>query len=222
MKVALLGLSGTGKTTIGNILKETYDVPVVEADDDVLQRYNGLWPDQEALIDVSFEETNHRVLEMQHVFFITSWLEKETITAFSAHGFCLLLLLAPLEELLLRRRLRDGEVQPTLLERVQNNYHAFLEIVQAPTISSLFMLTLDMSKTTTQEAISLIRNLITDQEGFIENAYEPHYPLWSSREDCSTSRAYSLSGCRPTACLRSSTWPGSSIGFGPIFPASSV
>src|SRR6266436_235748 len=168
MKVALLGLSGTGKTTIGNILKETYDVPVVEADDDVLQRYNGLWPDQEALIDVSFEETNHRVLEMQHVFFITSWLEKETITAFSAHGF--------------------------------------LEIVQAPTISSLFMLTLDMSKTTTQEAISLIRNLITDQEGFIENAYEPHYPLWSSREDCSTSRAYSLSGCRPTACLRSSTW----------------
>ena len=72
MKVALLGLSGTGKTTIGNILKETYDVPVVEADDDVLQRYNGLWPDQEALIDVSFEETNHRVLEMQHVFFVTT------------------------------------------------------------------------------------------------------------------------------------------------------
>ena len=71
MKVVLLGVSGSGKTTIGDILKKTYGVPVLEADDEVLGRYNSLWPEQEALIDVSFKETNRRVLEMQHVFFIT-------------------------------------------------------------------------------------------------------------------------------------------------------
>jgi broad-specificity NMP kinase len=160
MKVVLLGLSGTGKTTMGNVLKGTYGFPVVEADDEVHRQYNGLWPDQEALIDCSFETTNRRILEMQHVFFITSWLEKDTIAAFSAHGFCLLLLIAPLEELLRRRKQRDGEYPPALLKRVRHNYRAFLEIVQAPAISKLFALTLDMSSTTTQEAISLIRNLI--------------------------------------------------------------
>ncbi len=163
MKVVLLGVSGSGKTTIGDILRKTYDVPVLEADDEVLRYYDGLWPEQEALIDVSFAETNRRVLEMQHVFFITSWLEKETITTFSARGFCLLLLLAPLEETLRRRRLRDGEFQSTFLERAQNNYRAFLEIVQASAISALFALTLDMASITTQEAISRISNLIKDE-----------------------------------------------------------
>lgn len=163
MKVVLLGLSGTGKTTIGNILKKTYGFPVVEADDDVHQRYNGIWPDQEALIDASFEETNRQVLRMQHVFFITSWLEKDIIASFSAHGFCLLLLVAPLEDLLQRRQQRDGKYPPALLKRVQHNHRVFLDIVQEPTISTLFALTLDMSKTTTQQAISLTMNLIADR-----------------------------------------------------------
>jgi shikimate kinase len=57
MKVILLGLAGTGKTAIGNILRERYNFPVLEADDEVLRQYNGAWPDEEELIDASFEET---------------------------------------------------------------------------------------------------------------------------------------------------------------------
>lgn len=156
MKVALLGLSGTGKTTIGNLLKEHYGFPVLEADDEVLRRYNGSWPDEEALIDSSFEETNRRVLTMSHVFFITTWLEKEMIEAFYAADFRLILLLAPLDELLRRRRIRDGEFSPDIQQRVKHNYQAFLEIVQEPHIATLFSLTLDMSQISTDEAIGRI------------------------------------------------------------------
>lgn len=160
MKIVLLGVSGTGKTTIGTLLKKRYAFPVLEADDEVKLHYNGIWPDEEHLIDASFEATNRRVLEMQHILFITSWLEKETIQAFSARGFQLVLFVAPLEELLRRRQMRDGAYSPTLLQRVRKNYQTFSNIVQAPTIWPLFALTLDMSKTTPEQALHRIVDLI--------------------------------------------------------------
>lgn len=164
MKVILLGLSGTGKTTIGNQLKERYGFPVLEADDEALRRYNGIWLDDEALIDASFEETNRRVLTMSHVFFITTWLEKEMIEAFYAAGFHLIRLLAPLDELLRRRRLRDGKFKADILQRVKHNYQAFLDIVQEPDIAALFSLKLDMSQISTDEAIGRILDVMRGKD----------------------------------------------------------
>jgi shikimate kinase len=164
MKIVLLGVSGTGKTTIGTLLKKKYAFPVLEADDEVKLHYNGTWPDEEYLIDASFEATNRRVLELQSIFFITSWLEKETIQAFSARGFQLVLLVAPLEELLRRRQVRDGAYSPTLLQRARRNYQTFLNIVQAPMISPLFALILDTSKTTSEQALHCIVDLIQTTE----------------------------------------------------------
>lgn len=164
MKVVLLGLSGTGKTTIGTLLKKKYEFPILEADDDVKLRYNGIWPDEEHLIDASFEETNRRVLEMQHVFFITSWLEKDMIQTFFVRGFQLVLCVAPLEELLRRRQVRDGAYSPALLQRVRKNYQIFLNSVQTAKISPLFALTLDMAKTTPEQALHRIVDLIQTTE----------------------------------------------------------
>ncbi|WP_242527520.1 shikimate kinase [Ktedonosporobacter rubrisoli] len=160
----LFGLSGSGKSTVGTLLKKRYEFPVLEADDDVELRYNGVWPAEEHLIDASFEETNLRVLEMQHVFYITSWLEKDRIREFSARGFQIILLVASLEELLRRRQARDGAYPPALVQRAKKNYRIFRDTIQEPMISPLFALTLDMLKTSPEQAVQRILDLLQSPE----------------------------------------------------------
>ena len=74
MKVILLGRTGSGKSTIAPSLGEALGLTVLEADDETTRLNGGQWPEDEDVIDQFFAVTNRKVLPMESVLYITSWL----------------------------------------------------------------------------------------------------------------------------------------------------
>lgn len=56
MKVVLLGITGSGKSTTAQSVAGPLNLKVVEADNEVIRLNHGLWPDDEEVINKYFQE----------------------------------------------------------------------------------------------------------------------------------------------------------------------
>ncbi len=140
MKLVLLGLSGSGKSTVAPGLGRALGLELLEIDDETTRLNGGTWPKSEALIDALFERIVPRVLQMDAVLFVTSWLDPEEITAFYEHGFAIVELHATFEELVNRKLGRGDALEDG---RMDKNYPIYQDILRDATTQGLLHLSLE-------------------------------------------------------------------------------
>jgi len=155
MKVLILGLTGSGKSTCAKVVASKFFLKIVEADDEVLKLNDGIWPKEESIIDKYFEIANDKVLGMSNVLYLISWLEKERIKEFFQKGFKIIELRADFDELLRRKRKR-GNLDLKEARRFKNNYQGYLKIVNDSELKSAFLLRLDTTSLAPNQVEKLI------------------------------------------------------------------
>lgn len=159
MKILLLGLSGVGKSTISKLLAKKYQLNLIEADDEVIKKNGGLWPENndnfDDFIDEVFEETNRKVIKMDKIVYVISWMEKSWINDFYNKGFLIFEMHADFEELLKRKKLRDG-VSELQRKRFTNTYAGYFETVLSEDMSKLYILSLDTTNLSTSRVLEAV------------------------------------------------------------------
>lgn len=155
MKVVLLGITGSGKSTTAQSIAGPLNLNVVEADNEVIRLNHGLWPEDEDVIDKYFQVTSDRVLSMDNVLYVISWLSKERIQQFAQNGFKVIELHASVEELLKRKIQRDDPTEDAI-NRFKENYGGYYEVVEDKEIKPLLTLSLDTSTMKPEDAVNTI------------------------------------------------------------------
>lgn len=155
MKIVILGLTGSGKSTIAKTIATELNLTVVEADDEVKRLNNGIWPKEEEIIDKYFELTNKTILTKDNILYVTSWLEKERIEEFVNNGFKIIELHANEEELLKRKVARD-KVKKSELGRFRINYKIYLDITQSANINNLFHISINTTKLSPEQVAAKV------------------------------------------------------------------
>ncbi len=145
MKILILGLSGSGKSSIAPKLAEKYNLGLIEADDKVMDVSHNKWPFDDKLIDEVFESTNRLVLNKDSVLYVISWLETERIKEFRDKGFLIIEMHADYEELLKRKIKRNG-MKEWQIKRFEKTYKGYFETVLSEEAKKHFALSLDTTK----------------------------------------------------------------------------
>jgi len=161
MRVLLLGLTGAGKTTVAKIIAEKHNFNLVEADDEVI-KLNGGWPDDEKIIDKYFEVTNDRVLDLDSILYVISWLTPKGIKEFYDRGFLIIELHANFDELLKRKMARDG-MSDEERERFGENYKGYVQDILSDETRKKFTLSLDTTYLTPEEILARVDEVIVEQ-----------------------------------------------------------
>ena len=141
-KLLLLGITGSGKSTISEPIGQSLGLKVLEVDQEVIRLNNDLWPKDEDIIDKYMLATNDVALHMDHVLYVTSWLSKESAKQFYEKGFKIIELHASFEELLRRKIKRDKPAQDQI-DRFKENSRGYYEVVNDKEIQPLITLSLD-------------------------------------------------------------------------------
>ncbi len=156
VKVVLLGLTNSGKSTVANILKDK-GWPILEVDDLAQENNNGIWPEDEDFLDKLFKEINTKVLKMENVIFVTSFLEIEEVKAFYESGYKIIELHAKYDELVRRKVKRDG-IPKDNYERFNRNYNNFQ--IMIPLMKGYLSLRLDTTGIESKEIARQIEEFI--------------------------------------------------------------
>ena len=159
MKILILGLTGSGKSTCAKRIAEKFSLMLVEADDEVLRLNRGVWPKQESVIDKYFEMTNDEVLRKDTILYVISWLEKERIKEFTNKGFKIIELHADMDELLKRKQHRD-DPSTEEINRFWTNYHNYLRVVNDPKLKNVFLLKLDTTNLAPKQTEELVLKVL--------------------------------------------------------------
>jgi shikimate kinase len=149
-KFVILGPSSSGKTTIGNILKEKYALPIFECDDETRRLNKGRWPSSEKVVDRLFDKVNKIALEKKNIIYITSYLDQEEIQQFAARGFKFIFLYADFD-VLLKRRLKREKLSPNLLARFKLRYEGILKLAYSPRLTEYFPIKFEVSSSTNEQ-----------------------------------------------------------------------
>lgn len=160
MKIVLLGLSGSGKSSIAPQLAEKYDLKLIEADDEVMQANNNVWPFDDKFIDKVFEKTNGEVINMNNVLYVISWMETARIKDFYDKGFLIIEMHADYDELLKRKKDRNG-MDEWQIKRFENTYTGYFESVLSEETKQYFALSIDTTKMTQDDAVDQITHFMT-------------------------------------------------------------
>lgn len=155
-KLLLLGITGSGKSTISEPIGQALGLKILEVDQEVIRLNNGLWPKDDDIIRKYMLATNDAVLEMDHVLYVTSWLSKENIKRFYNKEFKIIELHADLKELLKRKIKRDNPSQDQI-NQFKEDSEGYYEVINDPEIQPLIILSLD----TTDMSIKSVINKIT-------------------------------------------------------------
>ena len=143
MKVLLLGRSGAGKSTVAPNVGRAFGLTVLEVDDEATRLNGGVWPETEEVIDALFDRITPKVLTMDAVLFVTSWLSVEEITAFYKRGFLIVELHATYGELVARKRQRGDSLDDG---RFYKNYRTYQSITDDAARKNMFRLSLDTTE----------------------------------------------------------------------------
>ena len=155
MKVLLLGLTGSGKSSVAKDLAKTSGLRLIEADDEALRMNGGVWPKDEEVIDKYFEKANDEILKEDGVLYVISWLEEKRIKEFKEKGFTILELHADYQTLI-DRKVRRGNFTSEERKRFKNNYEGYLKVVGKLEVSKLLDLSLDTTKLSSKNVLTLI------------------------------------------------------------------
>ena len=158
MKVILLGRTGSGKSTIAPSLGEALGLTVLEADDETTRLNGGRWPEDENVIDHFFAVTNRKVLPMESVLYITSWLSRDEIEAFYQRGFKIVELYADFDELLRRKRRRGDAIN---YEQFRTNQEGYFAIVNGTDVRGMIALAIDTSDQKPEDTVKIIVTALT-------------------------------------------------------------
>lgn len=104
-RVLVLGACCAGKTSLHEALRDR--LHVIESDDAVLERTEGIWPSDASEIRRLVVQIAAEALAMEDVILISSFVPTEMIRAARADGFTVALLRVPLAELERRNRERQ-------------------------------------------------------------------------------------------------------------------
>lgn len=155
MKIVLLGITGSGKSTIAQKISDVFSLQVIEADNEVIRLNNGLWPKDEQIIDKYFEKTSDKVLEMDNIVYVISWLSKKRVKQFSDKGFKIIELHASIEVLLKRKIQRDNPAESEI-NRFKENFNGYYEVVFDEKVKPLITLSLDTTTMKPEEVLKEI------------------------------------------------------------------
>jgi broad-specificity NMP kinase len=154
MKILLLGLSGSGKSTIAKIISQKFNLEIIEADDEVRKANNGIWPiGNDELIGKVFNSTNLKVLNLDQILYVISWMDKEMIKKFHSKGFLVFELHAEYDELLRRKRIHDY-IDNKMKKKFQNTYVGYFQTVLSDEIKDLYDLSIDTTHLSPEEIFS--------------------------------------------------------------------
>ncbi len=160
MKVLLLGLSGSGKSTIAPVLAEKYHLRLIEADDAVEVANGGVWPhENDEFIDRVFRETNQKVIDLDNIIYVTSWLEADWLKRFSDKGFKVIEMHADFENLVQRKIKRDN-MSISSQERFVKTYGEYSEKFLNDGSKKYYLLSVDSTQVTSEDLVKKIVSVI--------------------------------------------------------------
>ncbi|MEK9143012.1 MAG: AAA family ATPase [Patescibacteria group bacterium] len=154
-KVLLLGITGSGKSTISELIAKSLGLEILEVDREVIRFNSGFWPKDAAVISKYMEITNENALKRDNVLYVTSWLNKKWVKQFYFNGFKIIELHADIEELLRRKVKRDNPGQDQI-DTFKGSYEGYYEVVNDKEIQGLISLSLD----TTRMSIEIVTEAI--------------------------------------------------------------
>ena len=70
--ILLLYVTRAGRSTLATKLANHYGLELLEADDEVWQINDGVWPDREADTEIYFEQTTPKILLLDNVLYVIS------------------------------------------------------------------------------------------------------------------------------------------------------
>lgn len=152
MKVLLLGITGSGKSTVSIPVAKALGLEVLESDQEIIRLNDGLWPKDRELITRYMLAAHEEALKRDNVLYVTSWLSKERIKQFHQAGFKIIELHASMEELLRRKMKRDNP-DPDQIQVFKDGHDGYYEVVNDPEVQPLITLSFD-STDISSEAIS--------------------------------------------------------------------
>jgi|SRR3989344_882142 len=159
-KLLLLGITGSGKSTISGVIGQALGLKILEVDQEVIRLNNGLWPKDGDIIRKYMLATNDTVLKMDSILYVTSWLNKEDIKKFYEKEFKIIELHANFEELLKRKIKRDNPPQ-NQLDQFKDDSEGYYEVINDKEIQPLITLSLDTTNMPTESVIkSILKSLI--------------------------------------------------------------
>ena len=159
-KFLLLGIPGSGKSTISGVIGQALGLKILEVDQEVIRLNNGLWPKDGDIIRKYMLATNDTVLKMDSILYVTSWLNKEDIKKFYEKEFKIIELHANFEELLKRKIKRDNPPQ-NQLDQFKDDSEGYYEVINDKEIQPLITLSLDTTNMPTESVIkSILKSLI--------------------------------------------------------------
>lgn len=151
----MLGLSGSGKSTLAPVLAKKYGLSVYEADDEVMLINDGIWPDNDEIVDRGFALANEKVLQQEGVVFVSTWLSKKDFARFVEAGFKVVVLIADFQELVNRKIKRDQTTNEKI-EIYKVTYKDFVDYIYSPEIAENILIRIDSTNKSTEEMVEIV------------------------------------------------------------------
>lgn len=155
MKILILGLSGSGKSTVAKLVAEKLKIKLIEADDTVEKINGGIWPDNDETITKGFRIANDEALQSDNILYVISWLTHKEIKKFIEAGFKIIEMHADFDELVKRKKERDN-ISPEKIEKFKLTYIEYFNTVLNENIKDLYSISIDTTNKTTADIENII------------------------------------------------------------------
>lgn len=159
MKILILGLSGSGKSTIAPKIADKYKLRLIEADDEVEKYNGGVWPDSDEIITKVFDITDKNVINYDDIVYVTSWMKRDLIKKFYNKGFLIIEVHASFEELVKRKTKRDNITQEKV-DKFKNTYKEYFDEISNKEMIQMYRTSIDSTNLSTEEILlSIYKNI---------------------------------------------------------------
>lgn len=159
MKILLLGLSGSGKTTIAKEISIRFSLNLYEADDEVKRINGGVWPESDDIITKGFEIANAKALIQDDIVYVISWLSEEEINKFLKSNFIIFETHAEFEELV-RRKIKRDKITPKKIEKFKLTYIEYFNTILNKDMTGKYRMSIDTTNLTKDDLFEIVINSI--------------------------------------------------------------
>ena len=155
MKILLLGLSGSGKTTIAKEISSRFSLNLYEADDEVKRINGGVWPESDDVVTKGFEIANAKALIQDDIIYVISWLSEEEINKFLKSNFIIFETHAEFDELV-RRKIERDKITPEKIEKFKLTYIEYFNTILNRDMVEKYRMSIDTTNLTKYNLFKII------------------------------------------------------------------
>lgn len=155
MKILLLGLSGSGKTTIAKEISSRFSLNLYEADDEVKRINGGVWPESDDVVTKGFEIANAKALIQDDIVYVISWLSEEEINKFLKSNFIIFETHAEFDELV-RRKIKRDKITPKKIEKFKLTYIEYFNTILNRDMVEKYRMSIDTTNLTKYNLFKII------------------------------------------------------------------